>query len=571
MQVSEFHHLRESTEQLFSILSKLPQFGREHWVIHYSRTFDSISKLWRLQQKERQTLVEAGVLQRSTIGAIASRVGQVYYHYYTRTCDLYYLQQAGLFYEAIRTRQYFRDSFSSDQESANRTLRYYVRYIVVSLLLGYSRPSILALLSEFSSCVESYLKEYAGKDDTDWSFLVREVSRFVESIYLLDITNNSNSPLSFAPRLPLYWIESTYPYVTPRRYSVADSPRPESLSPPLPTPVASVSFFSDGFGTLTSRSLGLRLRDVLIVGSKVQPKVSELSLDMYRMTTTIERRPEDHNQINQPVNNDLTKVDVPLAKYLLFRPSIGLFLTGLSTSFDELPSNGVLLAYISADNHSIRTQSNLIGDDSISVVDCLKFDCESSSTDSLFPSDLIPFTRKNLCLIIESPCAHSFASLAPRVGNHLGLILSPQKIPTNISIKLQNSLLTSFLYSPALSFVALAFGDVSIDHQKLKSVDIVISNSLGEIARLMTSSFELHDTIYQFFDDDYLRILILRAMFCRRALLSVLGNDLGEEFLPLIKPGVPDHVWESNIWTKLFADVLNLLREEEDVLDDLDD
>jgi hypothetical protein len=74
------------------------------------------------------------MLKRWQIGEIASRIAQLYYHYYLRTSETNYLNEAFQFYGAIRARGYY----SKKDERADlmiKKLRYYARFIVVCLLL----------------------------------------------------------------------------------------------------------------------------------------------------------------------------------------------------------------------------------------------------------------------------------------------------------------------------------------------------------------------------------------------------------------------------------------------------
>jgi hypothetical protein len=48
-------------------------------------------------------------LKRWEIGELASKIGQLYYHYYLRTSETNYLHESFVFYEAIRDRNYFKD------------------------------------------------------------------------------------------------------------------------------------------------------------------------------------------------------------------------------------------------------------------------------------------------------------------------------------------------------------------------------------------------------------------------------------------------------------------------------
>jgi len=129
---------------------------------YFSRAFDIYTRLWKFQQMHRATLDKKYGLKRWQIGDIASKIGQLYFHYYLRTSELAYLQEAHSFYGAIRARGYYaarssgrsgnnaarRDSSRTSevidqngpghQESSGlivKKLRYYARFIVVSLLL----------------------------------------------------------------------------------------------------------------------------------------------------------------------------------------------------------------------------------------------------------------------------------------------------------------------------------------------------------------------------------------------------------------------------------------------------
>jgi hypothetical protein len=81
--ISEFAHLNEKSRQLFSGLRDLPPYGHRNnqWQAYYGRTFDVFTKLWKYQQQYRQVLEQRYNLKRWQIGEIASKIGQLYYHY----------------------------------------------------------------------------------------------------------------------------------------------------------------------------------------------------------------------------------------------------------------------------------------------------------------------------------------------------------------------------------------------------------------------------------------------------------------------------------------------------------
>ena len=81
--IAEFLHLVEKSKQLFNGLRELPQYGHQsnQWQAYFGRTFDVYTKLWRFQQEHRIVLDQKYGLKRWQIGEIASKIGQLYYHY----------------------------------------------------------------------------------------------------------------------------------------------------------------------------------------------------------------------------------------------------------------------------------------------------------------------------------------------------------------------------------------------------------------------------------------------------------------------------------------------------------
>lgn len=60
---------------------ELPQYGHKQWHSYFGRTFDVYSKLWKFQQQHRTILDTKYGLKRWQIGEIASKIGQLYYHF----------------------------------------------------------------------------------------------------------------------------------------------------------------------------------------------------------------------------------------------------------------------------------------------------------------------------------------------------------------------------------------------------------------------------------------------------------------------------------------------------------
>lgn len=100
---------------------------------YFYKVFKIYTQLWKFQQENRQKLVESG-LKRWEIGEIASRIGQLYFGQYMRTSDGSYLSESFVFYEAILTREYFKEGLFQDVNIANKQLRFLARFLMVCLV-----------------------------------------------------------------------------------------------------------------------------------------------------------------------------------------------------------------------------------------------------------------------------------------------------------------------------------------------------------------------------------------------------------------------------------------------------
>lgn len=140
----------------------------------------------------------------------------------------------------------------------------------------------------------------------------------------------------------------------------------------------------------TAQSSGakpLELSEIIIIGNCFdQIRFSEITLDMFRILQCVERDPQD-NFGNTTVglrpqrsleNGDgcdapVTGVAAPSErkcknphKYLLYRPTFSQFNCYMAAGFKDLPSDGVLLLYLSADG--LKPASKLQNDRKPSLV-----------------------------------------------------------------------------------------------------------------------------------------------------------------------------------------------------------
>lgn len=100
---------------------------------YFSKVFKIYTQLWKFQQENRQKLVEAG-LKRWEIGDIASRIGQLYFGQYMRTSESSYLSESYIFYEAILTREYYKEGMFQDVSIAQKQLRFLARFLTLCLV-----------------------------------------------------------------------------------------------------------------------------------------------------------------------------------------------------------------------------------------------------------------------------------------------------------------------------------------------------------------------------------------------------------------------------------------------------
>ncbi|KAJ0079460.1 hypothetical protein Patl1_23671 [Pistacia atlantica] len=125
--VSEVYwSLVEKADKKFSKIRDLPYYERNRYDTYFYKVFKVYTQLWKFQQENREKLVEAG-LKRWEIGEIASRIAQLYFGQYMRTSDMSYLSESYIFYDAILTREYFRDGLYQHLNLANKQLRFLAR------------------------------------------------------------------------------------------------------------------------------------------------------------------------------------------------------------------------------------------------------------------------------------------------------------------------------------------------------------------------------------------------------------------------------------------------------------
>lgn len=519
--VIEFCHLLEKSKQLFNGLRDLPQYGHKQWQGYFGRTFDIYTKLWKFQQQHRTILDTKYGLKRWQIGEIASKIGQLYYHYYLRTSETSYLHEAYSFYAAIRGRAYYSRAAKEDRSDLMvKKLRYYARFIVVCLLLNRMKL-VRDLVQELDAQIADYTSTYEPDDQLEWNLVLDEIKAFVKAESAVILHSDSD------------------PVVLSHRLRPQTSPPVERLPP-----------------------MCLSLQEILIVGNCAdQVKFSELSMDMFRMLQTLEREPrDDPNQLHDAspagrmpfrpgpypgAENGAPRRDNP-HKYLLYKPTYSQVQVFLASGFKELPANGALLLYLSADGcFSTVKHPEEMGYDLGGVSTCSKREVEHGKRPTggkephcLYPGDLYPFTRKPLFVVVDSDNSFVFQQIPRYFGQPLMVLMSPQDTPSTLrDVRHSGSLFTLFLHAPLAAFCLICnVGNLDVHHWE--RCQRYIERFLIEASQLVSRS-RCETSVLHFFGDDFLRLLLVRYVFCD-VVLHLHRSFRGRQQRPRCHPPLPD-------------------------------
>ncbi|XP_060768878.1 protein SCAI isoform X2 [Neoarius graeffei] len=534
--VTDFCYLLDKSKQLFNGLRDLPQYGHKQWQSYFGRTFDVYTKLWKFQQQHRQVLDNRYGLKRWQIGEVASKIGQLYYHYYLRTSETSYLNEAFSFYSAIRQRSYYYQVNKEDRpELVVKKLRYYARFIVVCLLLN-KMDLVKVLVKELSEEIEDYTQRFNTEDQLEWNLVLQEVATFVEADPVT-ILNDDNAVVVKSNRMQ----EGGVPQLEP--------------------------------GMVVGQ---LTLADALIVGNcNSQVKFSELTIDMFRMLQALEREPVNlATQTTKPgtlePSEKPTKRENP-HKYLLYKPTFSQLYTFLSASFKELPANSVLLVYLSAtgvfpsgrveyegpyDFGGVLTNTNR---DVVNGEAVQKRNQAQKEMHCLHPGDLYPFTRKPLFIIVDSSNSMAYKNFCNLFGQPLVCLLSPIVYPKSMQDQSQRgSLFTLFLYNPLMGFLYVS-GLTSMHQGLWEKAEEFLHKVSHDIGQMLTSSRAIDQAFLQFYGDEFLRLLMIRFVFCcatlRRHKLFREAQSFPESYPQLPKQEIVD----SNLLQKHIMDLAAML------------
>lgn len=570
--VSEVYwSLVAKADKKFSKIRDLPYYERNRYDTYFCKVFKVYTQLWKFQQENRQKLVEAG-LKRWEIGDIASRIGQLYFGQYMRTSDRSYLSESYIFYEAVLTREYFKDGFSQDLNLAIKQLRFLARFLTVCLVLS-RREMVFQLVNQLKMLLDECKRTFQETDFKEWKLVVQEIVKFLKA-------------------------DTAFMNIRPLRYSLVLDLHPDCLP------------------HVADAKRKLKLRDALLCSYHPNEiKFSELTLDTFRMLQCLEWEPSGsfYQSSGAPASGtgagigqngapgpsrinysqDIADPTLPPnpRKAILYRPSVTHFIAVLATVCEELPPDGVLLIYLSASGSSghrlsspsrsatsnSNAQNNVKNFESRSMhseatsnslTGCSNPSSEQSKRDWLrdhtglhigargngglnciYPCDFIPFTRRPLFLVIDSDSSKSFKAInGAEKGEPVAMLLSPTSsppIPGAVDSTRQSSgnIFTSFLTAPLQAFLLLiGFSGSDIEMDMCNKAENLVFSSLDHWGSMLITSEGLNPVWAQVLTDPFLRCLLLRFIFCQTVLTLYAPTFNKKEYLPECIPCLPDAV-----------------------------
>lgn len=171
-------------------------------------------------------------------------------------------------------------------------------------------------------------------EQAEWSGVIKQIQAFVDADNVCTVLNVDSLPVVITNRLSQF------------------------TCPPIDNQIPPCSGVRS-----------LELSEIIIVGNCFdQVRFSEVTIDMFRILQCLERDPQDAYRRSSGTvpdqrsleNGDVFDLSFPGTKltdkkfknphkYLLYKPSFSLFNTFMAAGFKDLPADGVLLLYISAD------------------------------------------------------------------------------------------------------------------------------------------------------------------------------------------------------------------------------
>lgn len=380
-------------------------------------------------------------------------------------------------------------------------LRYYARFILVSILLG--RRSILKeLIAELSDLINTCAKILPYNHIQEWQILIQEVTLFLQADTPIHIKDESS--FSFGSKR-----------ITKNIISFDGCIRP-----------------------------GILKAAILVGCKKHQVKFSELTLDMFRMALSLEYDSSD---------TELSNFNIK--KYWLYRPTEATLLQYIASAREELNKNEVLLLYIAAESYKnekftnknpntpynqggVMLRQKRVSDQNVTN--------EYMCADAIYPIDITPFTRNPLFIIVESDNSNAFLDLSDNVyGSYVVVFASPLKPSPHLLEPTQTGhLFTWFLQDPLSAFFFTVSKTV-LPKDIFEKCRSSFAQTLLTIENILLQNVKIFpNAIQTFLQDGFMRLLFIKFIFCyvTMYLNSCFHIEPREDYLPKIKPEIPKEI-----------------------------
>ena len=429
----------------------------------------------------------------------------------------------------------------------HRQLRYFTRFCVVCVLTG-RNGLLLELLKELEELVAHSQAALTAAERSEWSTVLREFRAFTQVLQPLAVMHvppqsaggidagSAMVPVEVERRLRL---ELTEPQAELLRVS------------PVMAPVEKVS-----------------LCEVVLVGTVAgQPKFHELPLDVFRMLQALEWQPSAVPGTQQQQQQQAAVAGAPPSplvnphKYVLHRATAAQLSLVLATAMVEMPPGGALLLYLSASGVATTAAAAAAaaagggGGGAAASADspdglwkqggvALSPNADSQAARHaccLRAADLWPFCRVPLFLVVESDNAGAFRALPAAAAVVSGAPLLCLLAPRSWLQLGGGGLLTLFLHEPLAAF-ALLGGVTQTPQATHRKLDDMLLTSFTRMTRALLACPETPQACLAFLCDPFLRMLLLRFVFCHATLTLFKPPKGGTLELPTSVPALPDAV-----------------------------
>lgn len=299
---------------------------------------------------------------------------------------------------------------------------------MVCLLLNKS-DMVKKLSDSLTTLVEEYNSAFKPSDYAEWKVVLSEISTFLEAEKKL-------SPIDF-----------------------------EGNALSAPTRIKSeptTKLDKDGLPKLKLQEAILvgNYQNQVIILTNQKIKFAELTLDMYRIMQSLERDPSaagGWSKPPQPIGGDHVASAFGMAaiennedgdkvqskrnnprKYMLYRPSFAQITLFLATCFKDINEHAAILLYLSADGSKRQTSSVEYSGGVATAINIARKPTDKVDADqnalvhTLHPSDLVPFTRKPMFLIVDSNNSIAFKDFPKVFIQPFACFMSPVEFPPSI-------------------------------------------------------------------------------------------------------------------------------------------